>query len=382
MDMQSAVASAQQIASRTLAPSAAANDKEGRFSKEAVAALGAAGLLGLTVPTEHGGAGLGPRAFAAVTTELAQADGSVAMVYVMHIMGTACCVQSVRPAGVAPVLRAIAAGTHLTTLAWSERGSRSHFWAPVSRAERLDNERVRLTAHKSWVTSAGYADSYCVSALRPEAAGPTESNLYLLDAKTPGLCVSGAWDGMGLRANASAPMTLEGCEISDSRRLCDEGKGFDAMLGWVLPLFNLGLAAVALGLSRAATAATVSHLKTATFEHLGAKLGETLPTLRQQVAAMQIATDGLADRIDAYVRSLENPDTTTQLRALEVKAAAGDTAIEVTSLAMRCCGGAAFSRHTGVERLFRDAHAGAVMAPTGDVLRELIGKALLGLPLF
>jgi len=54
----------------------------------------------------------------------------------------------------------------------------------------------------------------------------------------------------------------------------------------------------------------------------------------------------------------------------------------VTSLAMRTCGGAAFSKQTGIERFFRDAHAGVVMAPTADVLRELIGKALLGLPLF
>jgi alkylation response protein AidB-like acyl-CoA dehydrogenase len=67
---------------------------------------------------------------------------------------------------------------------------------------------------------------------------------------------------------------------------------------------------------------------------------------------------------------------------LESKAAAGETAIGVTSLAMRTCGGAAFSRHTGIERFFRDAQAGAVMAPTNDVLREFIGKSLLGLPLF
>src|SRR5271169_2528976 len=52
------------------------------------------------------------------------------------------------------------------------------------------------------------------------------------------------------------------------------------------------------------------------------------------------------------------------------------------SAAMRICGGAAFSKHLNIERLFRDAHAGAVMAPTGDVLREFIGKSLLGIPLF
>ena len=70
------------------------------------------------------------------------------------------------------------------------------------------------------------------------------------------------------------------------------------------------------------------------------------------------------------------------LRVLECKAAAGDTAIDVTSVAMRTCGGAAFSKHLNIERLFRDAHAGAVMAPTGDVLRELIARTTLGMPLF
>jgi alkylation response protein AidB-like acyl-CoA dehydrogenase len=49
---------------------------------------------------------------------------------------------------------------------------------------------------------------------------------------------------------------------------------------------------------------------------------------------------------------------------------------------MRVCGGAAFSKQLGVERVFRDAHAGAVMAPTSDVLREFIAKEVLGMPLF
>ena len=67
---------------------------------------------------------------------------------------------------------------------------------------------------------------------------------------------------------------------------------------------------------------------------------------------------------------------------LESNAAAGEVAIAVTSAAMRVCGGAAFSKHLAIERLFRDAHAGTVMAPTGDVLRDFIGKAILGIPLF
>jgi alkylation response protein AidB-like acyl-CoA dehydrogenase len=378
-----AVLKARDIASRVLAPSAAQNDKAGQFSTQAVASLGDSGLLGLMLPADVGGSGLGPRTFAAVIATLAEADASVAMVYLMHVLG-ATVMSAARPGAnqaVTPILHEISAGRHLSTLAFSEAGSRSHFWAPTSRAQRNGNG-VRISAKKSWVTSAGHAQSYVVSALSPEGAGPTDSTLYVLAAQTRGLSVAGAWDGLGLRANASAPITLDNCAVAPEFQLTDDGAGFPAMLNVVLPLFNLGTASVALGLCRAAVAATASHLKIAKFEHLGQTLGESLPTLRAQLAAMQIDTDGLSARIDDLIEHLEKPRDTTMLRVLETKAAAGDVAISVTSTAMRICGGAAFSKHLSIERLFRDAHAGAVMAPTGDVLREFIGKSLLGIPLF
>jgi len=378
-----AVSKAAEIASRVLAPSAGQNDKAGRFSTEAVKSLGEAGLLGLMLPTDSGGSGLGPRTFAAVVAAFAEADASVAMVYVMHVMGAAS-IAAARPSvapALTPMLQEISAGRHLSTLAFSEAGSRSHFWAPLSRARR-NGDGVQISAKKSWVTSAGYAQSYVVSALAPEGAGPTDSTLYLLAAGTRGLSVAGAWDGLGLRANASAPIALDDCEVPSHFQLTDDGAGFPAMMNVVLPLFNLGSASVSLGLCRAAVVGTASHLKTAKFEHLGQSLGESLPTLRAQLATMQIDTDGLAARIDDLIDHLEKPRETTMLRVLESKAAAGDVAISVSSAAMRVCGGAAFSKHLGIERLFRDAHAGAVMAPTGDVLREFIGKLLLGMPLF
>jgi alkylation response protein AidB-like acyl-CoA dehydrogenase len=381
MNHETALSKAREIANHVLAPAARQNDKEGRFSTEAVEALGRAGFLGLTLSTEFGGAGLGPRTFAAVTTTLAEADASVAMVYLMHICAAAT-IAAARPgAALAQMLKEIATGRHLCTLAFSESGSRSHFWAPVSRARR-NGTGVLLTAKKSWVTSAGCAQSYVVSSLAPEGTGPTDSTLYLVPAGLRGLSVEGAWDGLGLRANASAPMLLDDCEVPFDFQLTDDGKGFQAMLDVVLPQFNLGTAAVALGLCRAVVAATAAHLKSARFEHLGQSLGESLPTLRAQLATMQIDTDGLSARVDDLVEHLERPRDTTMLRVLETKAAAGDTAIGVTSTAMRVCGGAAFSKRMIIERLFRDAQAGAVMAPTGDVLREFIARAVLGLPLF
>jgi len=378
---ETAVSRAREIADRVLAPVAAQNDKAGRFSTEAVDALGRGGLLGLMVSPDAGGSGLGPRTFAAVTAALAEADASTAMVYLMHVLGAAT-IAAARPgADVAAALRAIGAGRHLTTLAFSEAGSRSHFWTPISRARR-NGSGVRITAKKSWVTSAGHAQSYIVSSLAPEGTGPTDSTLYLVPAGTPGLSVSGPWDGLGLRANASAPMILDNCEAPSGLQITEDGAGFQVMLNVVLPLFNLGTSAVALGLCRATVAATAAHLKSARFEHLGQSLGESLPTLRAQLATMQIDTDGLSARVDDLIDHLERPRETTLLRVLETKAAAGEIAISVTSAGMRTCGGAAFSKNMIIERLFRDAHAGAVMAPTGDVLREFIARAMLGMPLF
>jgi alkylation response protein AidB-like acyl-CoA dehydrogenase len=381
MNHETALSKAREIADQVLTPAAGQNDKAGRFSTEAVDALGQAGFLGLMLPTELGGAGLGLRTFATVMAILAEADASVAMVYLMHTCAATTIVAARPGAAVAQILKEIASGGHLSTLAFSESGSRSHFWAPVSRARR-NGTAVGITAKKSWVTSAGCARSYVVSTLAPEGSGPTDSTLYLVRAGVRGLSVESAWDGLGLRANASAPMVLDDCEVPLELQLTDDGKGFQTMLDVTLPPFNLGTAAVALGLCRAAITSTTAHLKSARFHHLGQSLGESLPTLRAQLATMQIDTDGLSVRIDDLVEHLQQPGDMTMLRVLETKAAAGDTAINVTSTAMRVCGGAAFSKHLNIERLFRDAHAGAVMAPTGDVLREFIARAVLGMPLF
>ncbi len=383
MNAQSAASAAGDIARSVLAPAAADNDRQGRFSTEAIEELGNAGLLGLMLPTDIGGMALGPRELSDVVATLAEVDASVAMVFLMHTLASVTIAAAPRTPALEEVLRAMASGRHLSTLAFSESGSRSHFWSPVSRAESLDGKGARISARKSFVTSAGHAQSYVTSALSPGGASATDTTLYLVLADTPGLTVAGAWDGLGLRGNASAPMVLESCVVPAESRLTMDGAGFQAMLELILPLFNLGQAAVSLGICRAAVAATIAHLRAAKFEHMGStSLGEALPTLRAQLATMQIETDGLLARVTDAIDHLEQPGEQTMLRVLEVKAAAGETAIAVTSLATRTCGGAAFSRHTGIERYFRDAHAGAVMAPTNDVLREFIGKSLLGMPLF
>jgi alkylation response protein AidB-like acyl-CoA dehydrogenase len=131
----------------------------------------------------------------------------------------------------------------------------------------------------------------------------------------------------------------------------------------------------------AATTKAAAHVGGTKFEHLGQALAD-LPTVRAYLSRMRIRTDMCRALVGDALTALETGREDTMLRVLEVKAAAGEASTEVTELAMRVCGGAAFRKEVGVERHFRDARAATVMAPTTDVLYDFIGKAVCGMPLF
>lgn len=367
------------ISARVIAPGAAEHDRAGDWPGSSIKALADAGLLGLTVPEELGGLGLGPSDFVAAVEELAGACASTAMIFVMHVCGTETIKQSALPRRDS-VLSDIAAGKHLSTLAFSEKGSRSHFWAPVSRATEQDGFHI-LNCQKSFVTSAGHANSYVVSTLAVGAKGMTESSLYYVENGAAGLSVAGPWNGLGLRANASAPMKLENSRVSPDSLLSPASGGFDVMMAVALPWFQLGSSAVANGIGRAALDAAAGHLNAARLEHLDVTLASQ-PESRARLASARVALDASRALTADAARSVENPDDSTMLRVLEVKACASETALDVTDKAMRLCGGAGFSKQLPVERYFRDARAGSVMAPTTDALHDFIGKPLLGLSLF
>lgn len=372
---------ARALTSDELAPRAAATDAAGRFPAEQIAALARHGLLGLTVPPAQGGLGLGPRAFCAVVETLAEGCASTAMVYVMHVAALQAIQASTTVAGQAGLLADAAAGRHLTTLAFSEKGSRSQFWAPVSQLA-ADGDACVANAEKSWVTSANHAQSFVTLSQRPGAANPGESTLYLTRTGTPGVQVAASgWDGLGLRGNDSAPVRLEGHRVAAGDLLCEQGKSEALVMGVVLPWFAMGTSAMAHGVCRAAVAATQKHLGAAGFAHTGTQLRD-LPNLRARLAQMSVRTELSRALLGHTLDHIEAPSEVTPLYVLQSRLAAMEAAVDVTDLAMKACGGAAFSKHLPVERLFRDARAGWVMAPTTDHLLDFVGRALTGLPLF
>jgi alkylation response protein AidB-like acyl-CoA dehydrogenase len=349
-------------------------DREGRFPREAIDAMSACGLMGLISAQQVGGKGLGPRAAAVVVERLARECGSTAMVVCMHYAGAAV----IERHGPQQVRSDIAAGKHLSTLAFSEAGSRSQFWAPTSTANR-DQGGIRLDAKKSWVTSASHATAYVWSSKPLE--GNEASTIWLVPRATPGVSVDRRFDGLGLRGNDSSPVTASRAVVPEQQLLGKDGGGFGVMMEIVLPIFNVMNAACSVGLMEAALARTAAHVGAARFEHAAQSVAD-LPTVRAYLAKARVQADMARalwfDTLDA----LEAARPDAMLRVLECKAAAGDAAIAVLDAAMRVSGGAAYRRDVAVERYFRDARAACVMAPTSDQLYDFIGKAVCGMPLF
>jgi alkylation response protein AidB-like acyl-CoA dehydrogenase len=364
----------ERVCGTVVAPNAATVDRDGAFPEQSIAALASAGLLGALSSTECGGLALGLSGAARIVHRVAEECGSTAMVLVMHYCGTAV----LEAHGPADVRAAAASGAHLSTLAFSESASRSHFWVPVSTASMHDGH-VRLSAAKSWVTSASHATAYVWSS-RPLTADGA-STIWLVPASSPGLKVHAPFEGLGLRGNESSPVSAADVQVPSEAMIGGDGQGFGIMMNIVLPIFAVLNAACSNGLMAGAIQRTVEHVTRTRHNDTGAALAD-LPTIRSYVARMRVKADLSEALVGDTLAAIAANRADAMLRILECKAAAAEAANEVLDIAMRVCGGAAFRKEVGVERFFRDARAAGVMAPTTDVLYDFLGKAICGLPLF
>lgn len=348
-------------------------DRDGRFPEAAISALRKEGLFGLVTGKEVGGLGEGPRAAALVVERIARECPSTAMVTTMHYSGASL----IERHGSETVRREVAAGRHLSTLSFSEAGSGSHFWVPVSTA-KLEGDQAVLNAQKALTTAGNHATAYVWSS-KPTAADGL-STLWLVPRNTAGISITQRFNGLGLRGNDSTPIVAEDARIPVTNRLGEDGGGFAAMMEVCVPYFIVQVAAGSIGIMEAVTQRTAAHAAKK-YGHSGQALAD-LPTIRSYIARMRIRTDMSRtlwlDTLDAVEQGRED----AMLRLLETKAATAESALEVTDTAMRVCGGSAFRKDVDVQRYFRDSRASNVMAPTTDQLYDFIGRAVCGLPLF
>ncbi len=373
MSSAAAILSATSDAAEHIAAGAQDVDREHAFPSAALERLAGAGALGIIVPEEHGGAGGGLTALAEACEIVGSACASSGMVFLMHSV-TAATIAGGGGANAGAYLKSLASGERMGTLAFSERGTGAHFYAPGLQAQP-HNGGVRISGRKSFVTSGGHADIYLVLVQSATGEG---LDCFAVGGDAEGVRFDGVWQGMGMAGNSSIALELSDVDVDDAARIGDAGAGAGLVFDVVAPFFLVGLASVNVGIAAAALKTAADHAANRKYED-GSALAE-VQSIQHLIADMDIAVRSTRLLVREAAALGDAGDPGALVPIMEAKVAATDTAASVTQRALEVCGGQGYTPSLPIERHLRDARAGAVMAPTNGVLRNWIGKALTGLP--
>lgn len=359
-----------------VAPNAARIDREREFPRENITELGREGFLGLIIPQQLGGLEAPLSLYKETVIRLAQACASTALVYVQHMSAVSILLYGKENDYIKNILSNIGKGQCLTTIALSEAGSGCYFFLPVSQVNETD-KGLRLKTNKIMVTSAGEADVYVINSKATFAKNSMQSNFFAVASEYNGIEVGGKWEGMGLRGNQSAPLTID-TYLNKQMLIGEEGEGFKITREALLPMGQIGISAVNIGIAKAIYNESVNYVKKRFYTHINTNLSD-FQSIQQMIGEIKVLCDQAETALNVFVQRMEKREV-DMVSTLEVKVMACQTVLQVAELGLKVCGGHAYSANTPIERYIRDSMAGTVMGPTPDVLKELIGKIVLDVP--
>jgi alkylation response protein AidB-like acyl-CoA dehydrogenase len=361
---------ARDLATRELAPRAAAAEEAGSFPREVFTLLGRAGLLGLPYPEAYGGGDTGYEVYLQVIEELASAWLAV---------GLGVSVQTLAAFPVANFgteeqrerfLPALLSGEAIGAYCLSEPGSGSDAAALATRAVR-DGEHYLVNGTKAWVTHGTVADLYNLM-VRTSDDGPRGISTLLAGRDTPGLEPASPEHKMGLRSSPTAQVVLTDARVPQANRIGAEGVGFRIAMS-ALDGGRLGIAACSVGVAQAALDAAVDYARQrrqfgapiASFQGVGFMLADMAAGI-EAARALYLAA---ARRRDAGL------EFTSQ--AAMAKLVASDTAMRVTTDAVQVLGGYGYTSDYPVERYMREAKVLQIVEGTNQVQRMVIARRLV-----
>ncbi|MBV9076507.1 MAG: acyl-CoA dehydrogenase family protein [Methylobacteriaceae bacterium] len=363
---------ARAFAQERLKPFSAEWDREARFPREAIRAMGELGFMGMLVPEEYDGAAVDHVAYALAIEDVAAGDGSVSTVMSVH--NSVGCMPILRYGSEDQkqrFLRPLARGEQVAAFCLTEPGAGSDASALKTRARRAGNRWV-LSGTKQFITSGRSADLAIVFAVTDPEAGKKGISAFLVPTATPGYAVARLEHKLGQRASDTAQIVLDEVELTPDLMLGEEGQGYRIALS-NLEGGRIGIAAQAVGMARAAFEAALRY----------ATERQTFGTAIANHQAVSFRLADMATRIEAArllvlnAARLRDAGLPCLKEAAMAKLFASEMAEGVCSDAIQIHGGYGYLADYGVEQIYRDVRVCQIYEGTSDVQRLVIGRELV-----
>jgi alkylation response protein AidB-like acyl-CoA dehydrogenase len=347
-------------------------DEASEFPLAVIKKLGAMGLLGILVPPEYGGAGMGYVDYVLALEELSAVDGSIGLTLAAHnSLGTNHIFLSGSATQRRKYLPQLATGEWLAAWALTEPGSGSDASNARTTAEKR-GDRYVLNGTKNFITNGHYADVIVVIAVTDKTKGTHGLSAFIVEKDTKGFRPGKKENKLGLRASDTAELIFEDCEIPAENLVGVEGEGFvDAMR--VLDGGRISIAALSLGIGRGALDAALKYVKErrqfgkaiAEFQGIQWKLADMATSLD----AARLLTQRAAVLKDAG-RKVTRESSMAKLHASEV-------AVHLCNEAVQLLGGYGFIKDYPVEKFYRDVKLCTIGEGTSEIQRMVIAREIL-----
>ncbi len=347
-------------------------DKKAEFHSDLVKKLAELGLLGIPVPEEFGGAGMSTMCYVLTVEEIAKVSGSLALTLAAHTsLGTMPIVDFGSDEQKRTFVPPLARGDYLGAFGLTEPGAGSDSGATKTSATREGDEYV-LSGQKAWITNAGEAGSFVVTARTSAGRGTEGISAFIVKRDTAGFSIGKPEKKLGLHSSDSRPIYFDHCRVPANQRLGPEGEGFKYFMR-TLDRGRIIIGSMALGLAEGALARALQYAK-------------ERKTFGREIANHQAVAFKLADMatgIEAarhliyHAARRKDAGLPFAREAAMAKLFASEMAMRVTSDAIQIHGGYGFTREYHVERMYRDAKLCTIGEGTSEVQRLVISRSLV-----
>ena len=353
-------------------PLAAEIDRTDRFPIELWPEMGAMGLLGMTVPEEMGGSGMGYLDHIVAMEEISRESASIGLSFGAH---SNLCVNQIRLNGTPDqrdrYLPKLISGEHVGALAMSETGAGSDVVSMKLKASKR-GDRYILNGTKMWITNGPYADVLVVYAKTDPAAGAKGITAFLVEKGFDGFRIGQKLDKLGMRGSPTAELIFDDCAIPEENVLGPVGGGVRVLMSG-LDYERAVLAGGPLGIMQACLDLALPYVRER--EQFGKKIGE-FQLVQAKIADMYVALNAARAYVYAVGAACDRGRVTRQDAAGAILHAA-EAATKLALDAIQLLGGNGYINEFPAGRLLRDAKLYEIGAGTSEIRRMLIGRELI-----